>query len=70
MAHPLFEHPLTSEAGPAPYRHIPPAPQGPAPLPGADTRAICRDVLGMDDDETDRLISEGVLFTTSVSSAH
>ena len=65
MAHPLFELPLLTEAGPAPYRHIPPAPQRPAPLPGADTRTICRDVLGLSADETERLIADGVLFATA-----
>ncbi|HTY26648.1 MAG TPA: CoA transferase, partial [Mycobacterium sp.] len=29
MPHPFFEHPLVTEAGPAPYRHIPPAAQNP-----------------------------------------
>ena len=33
MAHPLLEHPLPTEAGPAPYRHIPPAPQRPHRCP-------------------------------------
>jgi len=63
MAHPLFEQPLVTEAGPAPYRGIPPAPQNPAPLPGADTHRICRDVLGMAADEIEGLIADGVLFT-------
>lgn len=62
MSHPYFEVTLPSEAGPAPYRNIPPAPLRPAPLPGADTRLICRDLLAMDADEIDRLIAEGVLF--------
>jgi crotonobetainyl-CoA:carnitine CoA-transferase CaiB-like acyl-CoA transferase len=62
MAHPLFDHPLPAETGPAPFRHIPPAPGRPAPLPGQDTRGICRKVLGMSGDETERLIDEGVLF--------
>lgn len=64
MVHPLFEHPLPTESGPAPYRHIPPALQNPAPLPGADTRRVCREVLGMDDAAIDRLTTEGVLFST------
>jgi crotonobetainyl-CoA:carnitine CoA-transferase CaiB-like acyl-CoA transferase len=63
MAHPLFEQPLVTEAGPAPYRSIPPAPQNPAPLPGADTRRVCLDVLGMAADEIEDLIADGVLFT-------
>ena len=62
MTHPLFEVPLPAETGPAPFRNIPAAPQRPAPLPGADTRRVCRDVLGMDDNEIERLIAEGVLF--------
>ncbi|WP_167101248.1 CoA transferase [Mycobacterium sp. DL592] len=65
MVHPLFEHPLPTEAGPAPYRYIPPALQNPAPLPGADTRRVCRDVLGMGEDQIDALIADGVLFTAS-----
>ena len=62
MAHPLFELPLTAETGPAPFRNIPASPQRPAPLPGADTRRVCRDVLGMTEQETQRLIDSGVLF--------
>lgn len=65
MAHPLLEHPLPTEAGPAPYRHIPPAPQRPAPLPGADTRQVCREVLAMDDTDIEGLITDGVLFSTA-----
>jgi crotonobetainyl-CoA:carnitine CoA-transferase CaiB-like acyl-CoA transferase len=65
MVHPLLDLPLPTEAGPAPYRHIPPAPQRPAPLPGADTRQICRDVLGMATGDVDQLISDGVLFATA-----
>ena len=62
MAHPDFEVALPSESGPAVFRNIPPAPLRPAPLPGADTRRVCRDVLGLDDADTERLIDEGVLF--------
>lgn len=62
MIHPLIAHPLPAETGPAPYRNIPRAPQRPAPLPGQDTRAICRTVLGFDEAEIERLIAEGVLF--------
>lgn len=67
VTHPLFAVPLPVETGPARYRHIPPAPQRPAPLPGADTRRICRDVLAMSDQETRRLIAEGVLFVAEES---
>jgi crotonobetainyl-CoA:carnitine CoA-transferase CaiB-like acyl-CoA transferase len=62
MTHPLFDHPLPAETGPAPFRHIPPAPQRPAPVFGQDTREICRKVLGMTSAEVERLISDGVLF--------
>lgn len=65
MEHPLFDHPLPAETGPAPFRHIPPAPGRPAPLPGQDTREICHKVLGMSSDETERLIKDGVLFASA-----
>jgi crotonobetainyl-CoA:carnitine CoA-transferase CaiB-like acyl-CoA transferase len=65
MVHPLLDHPLTAETGPAPFRHIPPAPQRPAPLPGQDTREICHKILGMSSDETERLINDGVLFAAT-----
>jgi crotonobetainyl-CoA:carnitine CoA-transferase CaiB-like acyl-CoA transferase len=67
MVHPLIAHPLPTETGPAPFRHIPPAPQRPAPLPGQHTRDICRDVLGMGAEETLRLIADGALFESTVS---
>jgi crotonobetainyl-CoA:carnitine CoA-transferase CaiB-like acyl-CoA transferase len=62
MTHPLFDHPLPAETGPAPFRHIPSAPQRPAPLFGQDTREICHKVLGMSGAEAERLINDGVLF--------
>jgi crotonobetainyl-CoA:carnitine CoA-transferase CaiB-like acyl-CoA transferase len=62
MVHPLIDRPLPAETGPAPFKHIPPASQRPAPLAGQDTRAICRDVLGMSAEETERLIRDRVLF--------
>jgi crotonobetainyl-CoA:carnitine CoA-transferase CaiB-like acyl-CoA transferase len=65
MTHPLFDHPLPSETGPAPFRHVPPAPQRPAPLPGQDTREICHKALGMSSEETERLINDGVLFAST-----
>jgi len=63
MAHPLFDAPMPTETGPAPYRHIAPAELRPAPMAGEHTREICQKLLAMDADETDRLITEGVLFT-------
>jgi len=65
MVHPLIERPLPAETGPAPFRHIPPAPQRPAPLPGQDTREICRNLLQMSAEETERLIHDRVLFATA-----
>jgi crotonobetainyl-CoA:carnitine CoA-transferase CaiB-like acyl-CoA transferase len=62
MVHPLIERPLPAETGPAPFQHIPPAPQRPAPLPGQDTREICRSLLQMSPDEVERLIADRVLF--------
>jgi crotonobetainyl-CoA:carnitine CoA-transferase CaiB-like acyl-CoA transferase len=65
MTHPLFDHPLPAETGPAPFRHISNAPQRPAPLPGQDTREICHKILGMSSEETERLINDGVLFAST-----
>jgi crotonobetainyl-CoA:carnitine CoA-transferase CaiB-like acyl-CoA transferase len=62
MAHPLIDQPMPAETGPAPSRHIPTAPQRPAPLPGQDTRDICRRLLGMSTAETERLMTDRVLF--------
>jgi crotonobetainyl-CoA:carnitine CoA-transferase CaiB-like acyl-CoA transferase len=65
MVHPLIERPLPAETGPAPFQHIPPAPQRPAPLPGQDTREICRNLLGLTIEETERLIHDRVLFASA-----
>lgn len=63
MTHPLFDVPLPAETGPARFRHIGPAPLRPAPLAGQHTRQVCRQVLGMDDGDIQRLIAADVLFT-------
>ncbi len=63
MTHPLFDAPMPTETGPAPYRSIPPTELRPAPMPGEHTREICQKLLAMNADETDRLIAAGVLFT-------
>jgi crotonobetainyl-CoA:carnitine CoA-transferase CaiB-like acyl-CoA transferase len=63
LEHPLIDHPLPTETGPARYRHIPPATLRPAPMPGEQTREICQKVLGFSDDRTEQLIADGVLFT-------
>ncbi|OBK10334.1 CaiB/BaiF CoA transferase family protein [Mycobacterium asiaticum] len=62
MTHPLIARSLPAETGPAPFRHIPRAPQRPAPQPGQDTREICGQLLGMSPEEIERLITEKVLF--------
>lgn len=61
MVHPLIDNPLPAETGPAPFRHIPPARQAPAPMPGQHTVEICRDLLGMNPADIRRLIDDGVL---------
>jgi crotonobetainyl-CoA:carnitine CoA-transferase CaiB-like acyl-CoA transferase len=65
MVHPLFDRPMPTETGPAPYAHIPRAELRPAPMPGEHTREICHKILGFDSDEIDRLIAAGVLFTSA-----
>jgi crotonobetainyl-CoA:carnitine CoA-transferase CaiB-like acyl-CoA transferase len=62
MAHPLFDAPMPSETGPAPYTKIPPAELRAAPMPGEQTVLICERVLGLTTEEIDRLIADGVLF--------
>lgn len=62
MVHPLIGHPLPAETGPAPFHHIPPAPQRPAPLPGQDTVEICRTLLGMSAAQVEQLRDARVLF--------
>ncbi len=62
MTHPLIDRPLPAETGPALFRHIPPAPQRPAPLPGQDTVEVCRGLLGMGTGEIEQLLNDGVLF--------
>ncbi|KAA0082020.1 CoA transferase [Mycolicibacterium sp. P9-64] len=63
MVHPLLEAPLTAETHCAPFRHIADPTMRPAPMPGEHTREIARTRLGLDDDETERLIAESVLFS-------
>jgi crotonobetainyl-CoA:carnitine CoA-transferase CaiB-like acyl-CoA transferase len=67
MTHPLFDEPMPSETHPAPYRRIPDAELRPAPLPGEQSRQICRDVLGMSDAEIEGLIAADVLFSSNGS---
>ena len=65
MSHPMFDAPMPTETRPAPSRHIPAADLRPAPMPGEHTREICHKLLGMDAEETERLIAAGVLFSWS-----
>ncbi|MDT5178459.1 MAG: hypothetical protein QOJ95_2657, partial [Mycobacterium sp.] len=69
MVHPLFAAPMPTETHPAPFRGIADAPLRPAPMPGEHTREIAERVLGFDGDETERLISENVLFTWTEAEA-
>ncbi|MGE2722592.1 CaiB/BaiF CoA transferase family protein [Mycolicibacterium celeriflavum] len=62
MEHPLFDAPMLTETRPAPYTRIPPARLSPAPMPGEHTREICREILDLSTEETDRLIADGTLF--------
>ena len=62
LEHPLFDEPMPSETGPAPYRTIPRGELRPAPAAGEHTRDIAHRALGLDNTEIDRLIAEGVLF--------
>ncbi len=64
MVHPLFDHPMPTETSPALYTHIPRAELRPAPMPGEHTRELCQKLLALDTEEIDRLIAEGVLFTS------
>lgn len=64
MVHPLIDTPLPSETAPAPYQCIPRSDLRPAPMPGEHTRELCQKLLGLDSGEIDRLIADGVLFTS------
>ncbi len=65
MVHPLFEHPMPTETSPSLFARIPRADLRPAPMAGEHTREICQKVLGLDTDEIDRLIADGVLFSST-----
>jgi crotonobetainyl-CoA:carnitine CoA-transferase CaiB-like acyl-CoA transferase len=65
MVHPLFDHPMPTETSPSLYAHLPRAELRPAPMPGEHTREICQKLLALDTEEIDRLIADGVLFTSA-----
>jgi crotonobetainyl-CoA:carnitine CoA-transferase CaiB-like acyl-CoA transferase len=70
MVHPLFVDPMPTETSPSLYAHIPRADLRPAPMPGEHTREICQKLLAFDTEEIDRLIADGVLFTSDASRTH
>jgi crotonobetainyl-CoA:carnitine CoA-transferase CaiB-like acyl-CoA transferase len=70
MVHPLFDHPMPTETSPSLYAHIPRAELRPAPMPGEHTREICQKLLALDTEQIDRLIADGVLFTSDASRIH
>ena len=59
--HPLLPEPMLAERRPAVWPAIHDAAANPAPLMGADTMAVMRDWLHLDDAELARLEAEGVL---------
>ncbi|MDG4666863.1 CoA transferase [Mycobacterium sp. 236(2023)] len=63
MVHPLVDQVLPTETAPSLYQRIPRAELRPAPMPGEHTRDICQRVLGLTDDQIDRLVADGALFT-------
>ena len=65
MVHPLFAAPMSAETHPAPFQRIADAPLRPAPMPGEHTRRIAGGLLGLDADDIERLIEDGVLFASS-----
>lgn len=67
MTHPLIDHSMPAETGPAPFRHIPVAAQRPAPSPGQDTREICRTLLRLNAQDIERLLANRVLFAPEAS---
>jgi crotonobetainyl-CoA:carnitine CoA-transferase CaiB-like acyl-CoA transferase len=61
LVQPGHDRPFAVTRGPALFDTIPEPLLRPAPLLGADTRAICREILAMSDGEIDALIDAEVL---------
>ncbi len=61
LTHPGFDEPLDVEMCPALFERIPEPELRTAPVLGADTRAVCREVLDMTNAEIDNLVALGVL---------
>nr|WP_232295586.1 CoA transferase [Parafrankia sp. EUN1f] len=61
LEHPLLSRPVPANARIARFSTIADPPLRPAPVPGEHTREICRTLLGLTEDEIDRLAAAGVL---------
>jgi crotonobetainyl-CoA:carnitine CoA-transferase CaiB-like acyl-CoA transferase len=61
LCQPGYEQPLKVTMGPALFENIPEPVLRPAPETAANTREICRILLGMSDAEADQLVARGVL---------
>jgi crotonobetainyl-CoA:carnitine CoA-transferase CaiB-like acyl-CoA transferase len=70
MVHPLFDQPMPTETSPSLFAQTPRAELRPAALAGEHTREICQKLLALSTDEIDRLIAEGVLFTSDAPRNH
>jgi crotonobetainyl-CoA:carnitine CoA-transferase CaiB-like acyl-CoA transferase len=69
MQHPLLPGPFPGERGPARFQAIPEPDRRPAPLAGEHTRNLARRLLGLADDEINRLLATGVLEETPAAVA-
>ncbi|MBF6472486.1 CoA transferase [Nocardia abscessus] len=61
LAQPGHDAALEVTMGPALFENLAEPPLRPAPAMGADTRELCRELLGMSDAEIDELVNKGVL---------
>jgi len=61
LVQPRLPSPLIANLGEARTRTLPPPRLGPAPLAAEHTRQVLRDVLGLADDEIERLLDAGAL---------
>lgn len=60
MTQPTLEGTVLVENGPCLADRLPAPALRPAPLYGEQSREVCRDVLGLDEDVVDDLIGRGV----------
>ncbi|GGN23092.1 hypothetical protein GCM10011578_055170 [Streptomyces fuscichromogenes] len=61
LRQPTLDEPLPTEARPAHSLHLADPPLRPAPLAAEHTRELSRELLGLSDEETEKLIDSGVL---------